>query len=86
MQSALGRAIQIIQGLPEFSENLREINPKFNNILVFDDLMSEATESPIISLLFTQGCLWWATNAIAILHFFGEILTLSILFSFIFSF
>ena len=29
---------------------------------------------------------WWPANAIAILHFFGEILTLSILFSFIFSF
>ena len=57
MQSPLGRAIQIIQGLPDFSEDLREIYPKFDNILVFDDLMSEATESPIISLLFTQGCL-----------------------------
>ena len=30
--------------------------------------------------------LWWPANAIAILHFFGEILTLSIVFSFIFSF
>ena len=29
---------------------------------------------------------WWSANAIAILHFFGEILTLSILFFFIFSF
>ena len=29
---------------------------------------------------------WWPANAIAILHFFGEILTLSILFFFIFSF
>lgn len=55
MQSTLERGIQFIQGLPEFSEDLREINPKFNNTLVFDDLMSLATESPIISLLFTQG-------------------------------
>ena len=29
---------------------------------------------------------WWPANAIAILHFLGEILTLSILFSLIFSF
>ena len=37
------------------SDPLREINPKFNNILVFDDLMSQATESPMNSLLFTPG-------------------------------
>lgn len=54
MQSTLGRDIQFFQGLPDLSDDLREINPKFNNILVFDDLMSQATESPMISLLFTQ--------------------------------
>lgn len=54
MQSTLGRDIQFCQGLPDLSDDLREINPKFNNILVFDDLMSQATESPMISLLFTQ--------------------------------
>ena len=31
------------------------IDPKFNNVLVFDDLMSQATDSPLLSLLFTQG-------------------------------
>ena len=56
MQSTLGRDIQFIQGLPDLSNDLREINPKFNKILVFDDLMSQARESPMISLLFTQGC------------------------------
>ena len=45
MQSTLGRDIQFIQGLPDLSNDLREINPKFNSILVFDDLMSQATES-----------------------------------------
>lgn len=55
MQSTLGRDIQFIQGLPELSNDLREINPKFSNILVFDDLMCQATESPMISLLFGQG-------------------------------
>lgn len=55
MQSTLGRGIQFFQGLPDSGDDLREINPKFNNILEFDDLMSQATESPMISLLFTQG-------------------------------
>lgn len=55
MQSTLGRDIQFIQGLPELSNDLREIYPKFSNILVFDDLMRRATESPMISLLLGQG-------------------------------
>jgi len=55
LQSALGNEIQFTQGLPELSEDLRELNPKFNNVLVFDDLMAQATDSPILSKLFTQG-------------------------------
>ena len=37
------------------SENLEEINPKFNNVLVFDDLMAQATDGPVLFSLFTQG-------------------------------
>ena len=37
------------------SDDLSEINPEFNNVLVFDDLISQDTESPVLSLLFTQG-------------------------------
>jgi len=37
------------------SEDLHEINPKFNNVLVFDELMAQATDSPVLSKLFTQG-------------------------------
>ena len=37
------------------SEDLSEINEKFNYVFVFDDLMSQATESPSLSSLFTQG-------------------------------
>ena len=51
MQSSIGKEIQFIRGLPEFKEDLREINPKFNNVLVFDDLMAQATDSPLASLL-----------------------------------
>ena len=51
MQSSIGKEIQFIRGLPEFKEDLREIDPKFNNVLVFDDLMAQATESPLASLL-----------------------------------
>jgi len=54
LQSALGNEIQFTQGLPELSEDLHEINPKWNNILVFDDLMAQATDSPVLSKLFTQ--------------------------------
>ena len=40
--STSGKAIEFAQGLPELSEDLREIaiDPKFNNVLVFSDLMS----------------------------------------------
>ena len=55
LKSTLGDEIQFTQGLLELREDLHEINPKFNNILVFDDLMLQATESPVLSNLFTQG-------------------------------
>ena len=51
MQSSIGKEIQFIRGLPGFKEDLREINPKFNNVLVFDDLMAQATDSPLAPLL-----------------------------------
>ena len=46
LQSTLGYEIQFTQGLPELSEDLREINPKCNNIFVFDDLMSRLQIAP----------------------------------------
>jgi len=55
LQRTLKDEIQFTQGLPELSDDLREINPKFNNVLVFDDLMAQATDSPVLSKLFTQG-------------------------------
>ena len=55
LQSTLSNEIVFTQGLPALSEDLREINPKFHNVLVFDDLMSKATDSPRLSTLFTQG-------------------------------
>ena len=55
----LGKEIKFIQGLRELKENmsddLREISTNYNNIFVFDDLMGEAVDSPIISRLFTRG-------------------------------
>ena len=56
LKSTLGDEIQFTQGLPTLSEDLSEISSKFNNVLVFDDLMSQATDSPGLSKLFTQGC------------------------------
>ena len=37
------------------SDDLREISTDHNNIFVFDDLIGEAVDSPIISRLFTRG-------------------------------
>ena len=54
MQSSTGKEIQFFRGLPAFKEDLREIDPKFNNVLVFDDLMAQATDSPLVSHLFNQ--------------------------------
>ena len=55
LKRALKKKIQFTQGLPNLSEDLNEINPEYNNILVFDDLMSQAIDSPVLSKLFTQG-------------------------------
>ena len=55
MKSTLGDEIQFTQGLPTLSEDLHEISPKFNNMSVFDDLMSQAKDSLVLSKLFTQG-------------------------------
>ena len=55
LKSTLGDEIQFTQGLLVLSEDSQEISPKFNNRLLFDDLMSQATESPVLSKLFTQG-------------------------------
>ena len=55
IKQTLKKKIQFAQGLPELSEDLHEISPEFHNILVFDDLMAQAADSPALSRLFTQG-------------------------------
>ena len=55
LKRVLKKKLQFTQGLPDLSEDLQEINPEYNNILVFDDLMSQAIDSPVLSQLFTQG-------------------------------
>ena len=55
LKRVLRKRIQFTHGLPDLSEDLNEINPEYNNILVFDDLMSQAIDSPVLSQLFTQG-------------------------------
>ena len=55
IQQVLKKKIRFSQGLPELSEDLHEIKPVHNNILVFDDLMAQAVDSPVLSRLFTQG-------------------------------
>ena len=55
IKQTLKKKIRFVQGIPNLSEDLSDINPEVNNILVFDDLMSQASDSPVISKLFTQG-------------------------------
>ena len=40
--------------MPELSEDLCEINARYNNIINLYDLVPEARNSPVVSLLFTQ--------------------------------
>ena len=55
LRKSVGKRIQFERGLPELSENMSEIHTRYNNIIVLDDLMAEATDSPVVSRLFTQG-------------------------------
>ena len=47
--------VEFEHGLPDWSESLQELDPEIHHILVFDDLMHQAVNSPILSRLFTQG-------------------------------
>ena len=51
----MGDRIVFEQGIPEFSEDLSKISLNKHRIFVFDDLMAGATDSPVLSKLFTQG-------------------------------
>ena len=55
LKTSLGKSIRFERGVPELSEDLCEINARYNNIIIPDDLMAEATDSPVVSRLFTQG-------------------------------
>ena len=55
IQRDLGSNIRFCQGVPELDEDLNEIKTSKHTILVLDDLMAEAKDSPVVSKLFTQG-------------------------------
>ena len=55
MRRNLGKDNCFKQGLLKFEPDLSDIDPCYNNIVVLDDLMAIAVDSPIISKLFTQG-------------------------------
>ena len=55
IQRDLQSRIRFVQGLPELEENLSNINNSKHTIIVLDDLMAEAKDSPVVSKLFTQG-------------------------------
>lgn len=54
MKRNIGNDITFVEGLPPFEQGLRELDSRVNNIIVLDDLMGIAVDSPIISKLFTQ--------------------------------
>ena len=47
LKTSLGKSIRFERGVPELSEDLCEINARYNNIIILDDLMAEATDSPV---------------------------------------
>ena len=55
IQRALKKKIRFMQGLPELEEDLSSIPTSKHTIIVLDDLMAQATDSPVVSKLFTQG-------------------------------
>ena len=55
MKRMHGSEISFVYGILEFSDDLREIDTNYNNLIILDDLMIEAKESPIVARLFTQG-------------------------------
>ncbi len=55
MKKTMGKEISFIEGLPEFEDNLSDLDDSFNNVIVLDDLMDLAKDSVIVSKLFTQG-------------------------------
>ena len=46
MQKRLGIIIKFFQGLPKYKDDLSDIDPRFNNIIVLDDLIDLAKDSP----------------------------------------
>ena len=55
IQRDLGSKLRFFQGVPELEEDLSEIKTSKHTIIVLDDLMAEAKDSPVVSKLFTQG-------------------------------
>ena len=55
IQRDLQNKIRFVQGLPVLEDDLSDINPSKHTIIVLDDLMAQATDSPVVSKLFTQG-------------------------------
>ena len=55
IQGDLKNKIRFMQGLPEVKEDLSSIPTSKHTIIVLDDLMEEAKDSPVVSKLFTQG-------------------------------
>ena len=55
IQRDLRGKIRFVQGVPELEEDLSDIKTSRHTILVLDDLMAEAKDSPVVSKLFTQG-------------------------------
>ena len=49
LKKSLGKSIRFERGVPELFEDLCEINARYDNIIILDDLMTEVTDSPVVS-------------------------------------
>ena len=55
LKKSLRKSIGCEKVFTELSKNLWEINPRYNTIIILDDLMAKATDSSVVFRLFTQG-------------------------------
>ena len=55
LKKFLGKSIRFERGVSELTEDLCEINSRYNNMIFLDDLMVEATDSPVIDISIVYG-------------------------------
>ena len=55
IKATVGPRVQFVQGIPDDLDQDEFFDPRFNNLIILDDLMSTASKNPQITDLFTEG-------------------------------